>query len=98
MTQLINIKSDGTFSIAFGLVNLLGTTSDDFLPAQLLVKMRVLHDRINEVGISELHVEKDAFREFEHARVAADTITYDFGTNVTEEEFEAIMALSEMFD
>lgn len=98
MTQLINITSDGSFSIAFGSVNLLGTTSDDFLPAQLLVKMRAIQDRINEAGMSELHVEKDAFREFEHARIAADTVSYDFGTNVSEEEFEAIMALSEMFD
>lgn len=98
MVQTVNMKADGIFEVNFGDSAINGTTSDEFLPAQLLVKVRAIYDTITAAGISELHIEKDSFQEFEHARIAADTVSYDFGTNVSEEEFEAIMALSEMFD
>ena len=98
MAQTVNVKSDGSFEVGFGNSAINGTTSDEFLPAQILVKMRAIYDTITAAGISELHIEKDSFKAFEHARIAADTMSYDFGTNVTEEEFESIMALSEMFD
>lgn len=98
MVQTVNVKSDGSFEVGFGNSSIIGTTSDEFLPAQILVKMRAIHNTITAAGISELHIEKDSFQAFEHTRIAADTTSYDFGTNVTEEEFESIMALYEMFD
>lgn len=98
MVQTVNMQSDGSFTINFGNVNVSGSTNDEFLPAQLLVKTRDIHDTINGAGISEIHIENDTFQSFEHARTGSDVNVYDFGTHVTEEEFNALMALSEMFD
>ena len=84
-------------NIGFGNSSINGTTNDEFLPAQLLVKVRVIYDTLNEAGMSELHIEKDTFQSFEHAKKGSDVNVYDFGTHVTEEEFTAIMNLSEMF-
>jgi len=97
MVQTVNMQSDGSFNINFGNATVSGNTSDEFLPAQLLVKTRAIHDTINEAGISEIHIENDTFQSFEHARKGSDVNVYDFGTYVTEEEFTALMALSEMF-
>lgn len=97
MVQTVNMQSDGCFAINFGSFGIEGSTSDEFLAAQLLVKMRAIHDTVNTAGMSELHIEKDTFTEFEHARIGSDANTYAFGTHVTEEEFAAIMALSELY-
>ena len=97
MVQTVNMQSDGSFEINFGNVAISGSTNDEFLPAQLLVKVRTIHDAINEAGISQIHIEKDTFQTFEHARKGSELTAYDFGTHVTEEEFTDLMALSEMF-
>lgn len=98
MVQTLNIKQDGTFQINFGSIVLEGSTSDEYLPAQLLVKVREAEGIITEVGISELHVEKDTFRSFEHAVTAGKVRAYDFGTHVSEELFNGIMSTSPLFD
>ena len=97
MAQTVNVKSDGSFEVGFGNSSINGTTNDEFLPAQLLVKVRAIYDTLNEAGMSELHIEKDTFQSFEHVKKGSDVNVYDFGTHVTEEEFTAIMSLSEMF-
>jgi len=97
MAQTINMQSDGNFVVNFGNSGVEGNANDLFLPAQILTKMRDIHDTVNQAGISELHVEKDSFQSFEHVKKGSDINVYDFGTYVTEEAFTDVMALSEMF-
>lgn len=98
MVQTLNIKQDGTFQINFGSIVLEGSTNDEYLPAQLLAKVREVESTITESGISELHVEKDTFKSFEHAVTAGKVSPFDFGTHVSEELFNGIMDTSSLFD
>jgi hypothetical protein len=92
MVQTINMKADGSFEVNFGNSAINGTTSDEFLPAPFLARMKAIQDTIKEAGVSELHIEKDTFRTFAHTRKGADIEPHEFGTYVSEEEFASIMA------
>lgn len=46
---------------------------------------------ISSSGISQLHVERDEFRKFEHTVTAGKVASNDFGTTVSSADFDLIM-------
>lgn len=93
MTEVLNLKSDGSFEIQ--------TVSNSFnsteyvLPADLQVLIDKVSASLLNIGGSEIHVERDTWRQFEHVVVAGEVSANDFGTTVSDADFNQIMALSD---
>jgi hypothetical protein len=89
MVQTLTVWSSGTAEINTGTNSLLcdGVTFTDALQA----KLDAIESAISAAGISQLHVEKDTFRQFEHAVTAGEVAANDFGTTVSSADFDWIM-------
>jgi len=89
MVQTLTVWSNGTAEI---------NTGTDFLlcdgvpfTESLQAKLDAIESTISAAGISQLHVEKDTFREFEHAVTAGKVAANGFGTTVSSSDFDWIM-------
>ena len=89
MVQTLTVWSSGTAEINTG-TNFLLCDGVPFTDA-LQVKLDAIESTISTSGISQLHVEKDTFREFEHAVTAGYVAANDFGTTVSSADFDWIM-------
>ena len=89
MVQTLTVWSNGTADINTGTNFLLcdGVTFTDALQA----KLDAIESTISAAGVSQLHVEKDTFRQFEHAVTAGEVAANDFGTTVSSADFDWIM-------
>lgn len=89
MVQTLTVWSNGTAEINTGTYLLLC----DGVPftASLQGKLDEIESAIFASGISQLHAEKDAFREFEHTVCAGEVVAKDFGTTVSVSDFDWIM-------
>ena len=93
MTEVLNVKSDGSLEIQ--------TASNSFnggeyvLPADLQALIDQVSASLSDVGGSEIHVERDTWRQFEHLVVAGEVLANDFGTTVSDADFSQIMTLSD---
>lgn len=89
MVQTLTIWSNGTAEINTG-ANFLLCDGVPFTEA-LQSKLDAIESTISAAGISQLHVEKDTFREFEHAITAGEVSPNDFGATVSSADFDWIM-------
>ena len=90
MVQTITTFSDGTFSVNTG-----NDSSDllDFVMSEgLQEKVNQISSALSAVGGSELHAEKDTFRQFEHIIVEGNVVGNDFGTTISEADFDWIIS------
>ena len=89
MVQTLTVWSNGIAEINTGT----GTLRLDGVASigDLQVKLDAIESTISAAGISQLHVEKDTFRQFEHAVTAGDVAANDFGTTVSVADFDWIM-------
>jgi len=89
MVQTLTVWSNGTAEINTG-TNSLRCDGFPFTKA-LQAKLNVIESTISAAGISQLHAERDTFREFEHAITAGEVAANEFGTTVSVADFEWIM-------
>jgi hypothetical protein len=89
MVQTLTVWSNGTEEINTG-TNFLLCDGVPFTDA-LQAKLDAIESAISAAGISQLHAERDTFREFEHAVTAGEVAANDFGTTVSVADFEWIM-------
>ena len=90
MAQTITIWSNGVAEIntEINFVRLDGEPFTDALQAKVDVVLAV----ITEEGVTQIHVEKDTNREFEHRVVGTEVLTSPFGTTVSAEDFSWVMS------
>jgi hypothetical protein len=89
MVQTLTVWSNGISEINTG-TNFLLCNGIPFTTA-LQDKLDSIESTISAAGISQLHVEKDTFREFEHVVSAGVVSGNDFGTIVLSADFDWIM-------
>ena len=89
MVQTLTVWSSGTAEINTG-TNFLSCDGVPFTEA-LQAKLDTIESTVSAAGVSQLHVEKDTFREFEHAVTAGEVAANDFGTTVSSADFDWIM-------
>jgi hypothetical protein len=89
MVQTLTVWSNGTAEINTG-TNFLLCNGVPFTDA-LRAKLDAIESAISAAGISQLHVEKDTFREFEHAVAAGEVAANEFGSTVSSTDFDWIM-------
>jgi hypothetical protein len=89
MVQTLTVWSNGTAEINTG-TNFLLCDGVPFTDA-LQAKLDAIESAISAAGISQLHAEKDTFREFEHAITAGEVAANDFGNTVSAADFDWIM-------
>jgi hypothetical protein len=89
MVQTLTVRSNGTAEINTG--NWVHVQGDMILTQELQNKLEAIEAEISAEGISELHVERDTFREFEHAVKAGEVLNQPFGSTVSVEDFDWIM-------
>jgi hypothetical protein len=89
MVQTLTVRTNGTAEINTGSnIHIYG---EDVLTQELQNKIEAIEAEISAEGISELHVERDTFREFEHAVKAGEVLSQPFGATVSVEDFDWIM-------
>ncbi|NIQ10022.1 MAG: hypothetical protein GWO10_09115 [candidate division Zixibacteria bacterium] len=93
MAQVLNVKADGSIEIQTG--SNLFTHTDHLLSGDLQALIDQVTDSLNNLGASEIHVEKDTWRQFEHVVTAGEVTPNDFGTTVSEADFNQIMTLTD---
>lgn len=89
MVQTITAHSDGSVDVNTGTNNVLGdgvSISND-----LQEKFNQIVAALVASGNSELHVEKDTFRQFEHIVTGGEVANHPFGTTISSEDFDWIM-------
>ena len=89
MVQTLTVWSNGIAEINTG-TNLLRCDGIPFTDA-LQAKIDAVEALISSAGISQLHAEKDTFREFEHVVLAGTVAANEFGTTVSNADFDWIM-------
>jgi hypothetical protein len=89
MVQTLTVWSNGIAEINTG-TNFLLCDGVPFTEA-LQAKLDAIESTISAAGISQLHVEKDTFRQFEHAVTAGEVASNDFGMTVSSADFDWIM-------
>ena len=89
MVQTLTLWSNGYAEI---------NTGENFLPCDgtpftgsLQEKLDAIEASITASGASQIHVEKDNFRQFEHVVAAGLVSNNDFGTTVSSADFDWIM-------
>lgn len=89
MVQTLTVRANGTATINTGseIILLNGVPFTDALQA----KVDAIESVISAAGISELHVERDTFRQFEHAVSGGSVVENEFGTTVSVSDFDWIM-------
>ena len=89
MVQTITARSDGSVDVNTGTYCVLGDGSS--ISSELQTKFDQIVSALASVGGSELHSEKDSFREFEHIVKAAEVTENSFGTTISASDFDWIM-------
>jgi hypothetical protein len=89
MIQTLTVWSNGAAEINTG-TNVILYDGVLFTEA-LQTKLDAIESAISAAGISQLHAERDAFRQFEHAVAAGEVAANDFGTTVSVADFDWIM-------
>lgn len=93
MVQTINIKSTGDYEINFGTMAI--NSSVDEIPQQLPNSMMdvvaQLATALNEMGGSEVHMEKGSYNTFCHVVKGAAVEGLDFDALITQEQFQSVV-------
>jgi len=89
MVQTLTVWTSGTAEINTGSSFLL--CNGALLTEALQTKLNEIESTISAGGISQLHVERDAFRQFEHTVKSGQVAANDFGSTVSSDDFEWIM-------
>lgn len=89
MVQTLTMWSNGTAEINTG-SNFLLCNGISFTTA-LQAKLEEIEATFSAEGVSQLHAEKDTFRQFEHVVVAGEVTPHEFGTTVSDVDFNWIM-------
>jgi hypothetical protein len=90
MVQTLTVRLNGTAEINTGAnLHIHGETA---LTQELQYKLEAIEAAISDEGASELHVERDTFREFEHMVKAGKVHLRPFGSTVSVEDFDWVMA------
>lgn len=89
MVQTLTVWASGAAEINTG-TNFLRCDGVPFTAA-LQAKLDAIESAVSAAGISQLHAEKDTFREFEHTVTAGEVAANDFGTTVSSVDFDWIM-------
>lgn len=89
MVQTLAIRSDGTAEVNTG--NTFWKWDGLPLTEALQGKLDAILALITSTGVSALHVERDTFRQFEHATIANRVEERPFGATVSVADFEWIM-------
>jgi hypothetical protein len=89
MVQTLTVFSNGIAEINTG-TNFL-VCNNALLTQALQEKLDEIESVISAAGISQLHVEKDIFKSFEHAVTASGVTANDFGTTVSSGDFDWII-------
>lgn len=90
MVQTITARADGSVDVNTGTNFISGDGVD--ISNDLQTKFDAIVAALMASGGSELHAEKDTFREFEHIVTAGEVSNNPFGTTVSSVDFEWIMS------
>ena len=90
MTKTITAFSDGSVNVNTGKYFVHGDGVD--ISSQLQSKFDQIVVAIGALGCSELHSEKDDYRQFEHAVFAGSVQANDFGSVISASDFDWIMS------
>lgn len=90
MVQTITVRSDNSYEINTGSVSV--DQSIDSFSAELSAKITSIISSMLSDGITEVHSEKDTWRQFEHARNASGVDSNDFGTVISSADFDWIVS------
>jgi hypothetical protein len=89
MVQTLTVRLNGTAEINTG--HYTHAEGEVALTQELQDKIEAIEATISAEGVFELHVERDTFREFEHAVKAGKVLDRAFGSTVSVQDFEWIM-------
>jgi len=89
MVQTLTVRSNSTVEINTG--SSIYIYDGTVLTQELQDRLDAIESEISAEGISELHVERDTFREFEHVVKAGEVSSRAFGSTVSVENFDWIM-------
>jgi hypothetical protein len=89
MVQTLTVWSNGIVEINTG-TNFHLCDGSPFSP-DLDAKIDEIQTKISADGVSQLHVERDTFRQFEHIVKAGKVYAGDFGETVSPLDFDWIM-------
>ena len=91
MTQVLNLKSNGSVEISFSTGNGINFGYDDsLLPASVTTHLNSLWSYLSGSGLSEIHMEQDTFRTFTHKILAGHVLHED---GIDRPEFDELLAL-----
>lgn len=96
MVQTINMKSDGIAEIC-GDGFRVSTVEHATLSDGLQSKVDSLYSALSSAGASEIHIEKDTWRQFEHLIVAGEVLNNEFGTTFSSSDFDDTLNLASSF-
>lgn len=85
MVQTITMYASGEVSINTGTYSI--DEPSGFGSVELDNKINAILAVMGSAGMSQLHAEKDTFRQFEHTVVGGEVIASAFGTTVSEADF-----------
>lgn len=89
MVQTLTVRTDETVEINTG-KNAFQHEAFPFTDA-LEEKLNQIKAVLASEGASQLHAEKDTFRQFEHINVAGEVLVRKFGATVSASDFDWIM-------
>lgn len=90
MVQTITARADGSVDVNTGTNFISGDGVD--ISNDLQTKFDAIVTALMASGGSELHAEKDTFREFEHIVTAGEVSNNSFGTTISSADFDWIMS------
>ena len=91
MTQVLNLKSNGSVEISFSTGNGINFGYDDILlPASVTAPLNSLWSYLTSEGLSEIHMERDTFRTFTHKTLAG---LVEHTDDISRPEFAELLAL-----
>jgi len=90
MVQTITARSDGSVDVNTGTYSVLGDGAS--ISSELQTKFNDIVAALSSSGGSEIHAERDTFREFEHIVKAAEVTENSFGTTISAADFDWIMS------
>jgi len=89
MVQTITIFFDETFQINTG-INFIDETNLPFTD-EVDAKISVLQSAVAALGASQVHAEKDTFRQFEHVIIGGEVSGAAFGNTISSDDFAWII-------
>jgi hypothetical protein len=94
MTQTITVRKDGWYHVNTGLKEGILPEYPTNISASLKVRLQNVAAALQTSGLVEVHSEKGEWRQFEHVVSPAGVEEKIFGSTISPEDFDDIIALA----